>query len=55
MFILKLHIEDGVWTYINNIYSESPINMLQESVFHVTGPNVVLEHCKKNCRDVELF
>ena len=48
MFIFKFHLEDGVWIYINNIYSESLINMLQESVLHEIGSNPVLGQCNKN-------
>ena len=55
MFILKLHPGDGAWTYINDTYSESLINMLQESVLHIIGPNPVLEQCNKIYRYVELL
>ena len=39
----KLHPEDGVWRYINDIFSDSMINMLQESEIHVISPKQVLE------------
>ena len=55
MPILKLHPVDGDRTYINNKYSESLQNMLQESVLHIIGPNLVLEKCKKIVRKKNYF
>ena len=55
IFILKLLPVDGAWAYVNNIYSESLTNMLQESVFHVNEPNLVLENVTEICFDMELF
>ena len=47
MPILKLHLEDGVWTYINNIYYEFIINMLQESALYIMRPNSVYGNTAK--------
>ena len=40
---------------MNNFYSESLINRLQESVLHVIETNPVFGQFNKNCRDAELF
>ena len=45
----------GVWPFVNNIYAESLIDVLHESVFHVNEPNSVLGKCNKCCRDLEVF
>ena len=37
----------GVWPFVNNIYAESLINVLHESVFHVNEPNSVLKSATK--------
>ena len=39
MLILMLDPIDGVWACVNNVSSDSLVNMLQEYVLLVSGPN----------------
>ena len=55
LFLVNFHLVDGIWTYVNNIYSESLINMLLESLLYSVEVNLDLRQCSKNCRDVEFL